>query len=268
MAMHDLRLSMVQMNPIVGDIDGNLGKILSVCASANDAESDIICLPEMCLTGYGMPDSADRLLQDDDPAIGRILDVSADTGMCICFGYGSCDRTIRHAVAENGKIIGTYDKTHLGEREKVMACGSELDVVRTSKAVIGLQLCWESHFPEISTTLAMKGTDIILMPFASGLGGDRRRSSWLRYLPARAYDNTVYVGACNSFGDNGLGTVFGGGAMILDPRGSVLAEDFSGRGLITADLTSEPLDRIRAEGYESMRDLYFLDKRRPELYFR
>lgn len=266
--MHDLRLSMVQMDPVVGDIDGNLGKILSACRRADDAGSDIVCLPEMCLTGYGMPDSATHLLRDGDPVMDGILELTQDTGMCVCFGYGSCDRTIRHAVAENGRIVGRYDKTHLGEREKVMACGSELGVVRTSKAVIGLQLCWESHFPEISTTLAMKGADIILMPFASGLGGDRRRSSWLRYLPARAYDNTVYVGACNSFGDNGLGTVFGGGAMILDPRGSVLAEDFSGIELVTADLASEPLDRIRAEGYESMRDLYFLDKRRPELYFR
>ena len=90
----------------------------------------------------------------------------------------------------------------------------------------------------------------------------------MRCLPARAYDNTVYVGACNASGDNGLGTSFGGGSMILDPRGSVMAEDFSGSGMVTADLTSEPLDRIRAEGYESMRDLYFLDKRRPELYYR
>ena len=47
-----------------------------------------------------------------------------------------------------------------------------------------------------------------------------------------------------------------------------MAEDFSGESLVTSDLTSEPLDRIRAEGYENMRDLYFLDKRRPELYFR
>ena len=56
--------------------------------------------------------------------------------------------------------------------------------------------------------------------------------------------------------------------MILDPRGIVMSEDYSGECMVTADLTSEPLDRIRAEGYENMRDLCFLDKRRPELYFR
>lgn len=106
------------------------------------------------------------------------------------------------------------------------------------------------------------------MPFASGLGGERRCSSWGRCLPARAYDNTVYVGACNAYGPTGTGTYLGGGATILDPRGIVMSEDYSGECMVTADLTSEPLDRIRAEGYENMRDLCFLDKRRPELYFR
>ena len=106
------------------------------------------------------------------------------------------------------------------------------------------------------------------MPFASNLGGERRRSSWDRILPARAYDNTVYVGACNGYGPTGSGTELGGGAAIYDARGNKLAEDFSGECIVTADLDPEPLEVIRAEGYVSMKDVYFLDKRRPEVYFR
>ncbi len=264
--MKDLRLSMAQMSSAAGDIGGNLTGILEACRLASDAEADILCLPELCLSGYAMPRSSEIPIPDGHPAIGRILDASAETGMCICFGYVGEGPCIRQAIAEDGRIAGHYDKTHLGERERAMKPGESIDVVRTSRAAIGMQLCWESHFPEISTTLALEGADIILMPFASGLGGDRRRSSWLRYLPARAYDNTVYVGACNAYGPNGFGTDFGGGAMIFDPRGEVLCEDFSGTGIITADLPAEPLDRIRKKGCESMKDLCFLDKRRPELY--
>ena len=264
--MDDLRLSVAQMNSMIGDVEGNLKKIGEICAEASASETDILCLPELSLTGYAMPGGRETSIPDDHPAIGRICDISADTGMCICFGYAGIGPTIRQAVTENGKLMGHYDKTHLGERETVMEAGSSIDVIRTSKATLGIQICWESHFPEISTTLALKGADIILMPFASGLAGERRRSAWMRCLPARAYDNTVYIGACNMSGPNGAGTEFGGGAMILDPRGEVMCEDFTGKGIVTADLPSEPLERIRRKGYESMRDLYFLDKRRPELY--
>ena len=89
-----------------------------------------------------------------------------------------------------------------------------------------------------------------------------------RVIPARAYDNTVYAAVCNQIGDNGRGVTFGGGVAVYDVRGRKMAEDFSGERMVTVDLDPEPLERIRAEGYESMRDVYFLDKRRPELYYR
>ncbi len=267
--MRDLRLTMVGMNSLVGDLQGNLSSMMCFCDRAHSEGTDMICFPELSLPGYSMPWSSELVTSEDGPEFGAILDKSAETGMCICFGYVGEGRTISQAVVEDGRVLGIYSKTHLGDREEpVMTPGKALDVIRTSRADLGIQICWEAHFPEITATYALKGADIVLMPFASGLGGERRRSSWNRVLPARAYDNTVYVGACNAFGPTGAGTVLGGGAAIYDSRGMLMAEDFSGECMVSADLTTEPLDRIRAEGYENMRDLYFLDKRRPELYFR
>lgn len=82
------------------------------------------------------------------------------------------------------------------------------------------------------------------MPFASGLGGERRQSSWDRFLPARAYDNTVFVGACNAFGDNGFGTDLGGGAAVYDVRGFLL-DSAMGECTLTVDLDPSQMDRIR-----------------------
>ena len=267
--MDDVRLSMVSMNSVLGDTEGNLSRMLALCDAASSVGSDIVCFPELCLSGYSMPGSTELVTTIDSPEVGAVVDKSSETGMCICFGFVDEGPRIAQAVVECGKVLGAYHKTHLGEREApVMVPGDSLDAIRTSKAVLGIQVCWEAHFPEMSCTYALKGADILLMPFASGLGGERRRSSWDRILPARAYDNTVYVGACNGFGPTGSGTTLGGGAAIYDARGNKLAEDFSGECMVTADLDPEPLETIRAEGYVSMKDVYFLDKRRPDIYFR
>ncbi len=267
--MESVRLSMVSMNSVLGDLKGNISRMLAHCDSAFSKESDIICFPELCLPGYSMPGSTGLVTGVDSPEFSAIVDKSSETGMCVCFGFVDEGPSIAQAVVEDGRVLGVYHKTHLGEREApVMVPGNDLDTIRTSRAILGVQVCWEAHFPEISGTYALKGADIILMPFASGLGGERRRSSWDRILPARAYDNTVYVGACNGCGPTGSGTTLGGGAAIYDARGNKLAEDFSGECIVTADLDPEPLEIIRADGYVSMKDVYFLDKRRPEIYFR
>lgn len=267
--MDDVRLSMVCMNSRLGDTEGNLSKVLALCDEASSRGSDIVCFPELCLTGYSMPGSAEHVLDPEGPEVGAVVDKSAETGICVCFGYVDEGPRIAQSVACGGRVLGTYHKTHLGERESpVMRAGDSLEVIRTPKAVLGLQVCWEIHFPEITGTYALKGADIILMPAASGLGGERRRSSWDRVIPARAYDNTVYAAACNMHGDNGAGVSFGGGAAVYDMRGRKMAEDFSGECMLTVDLDPEPLETIRAEGYVSMKDVYFLDKRRPELYYR
>ena len=67
-------------------------------------------------------------------------------------------------------------------------------------------------------------------------------------------------------GDNGEGTVFGGGSCIIDERGNILAEDYSGECVVSADLDPKNMDRVRSSGYETMRDLCFIDKVRWELF--
>lgn len=263
--MMSMRVCMVPMRSTVGDIDGNVGRILGYCDTAQDGGADLVCFPEMSVTGYSMPRSRDFLLSERDDPIRRIVERSA-SGLSICFGYADAGGRIAQSVAEDGEIAGTYRKTHLGEREQgVMVPGEELPVLPLKRAIVGISICWEAHFPEICGTYALKGADLVLMPTASGLGGERRQSSWGRVLPARAYDNTVFVAACNACGDNGLGTVLGGGACAYDVRGMELGHTL-GDGILFADLDPGQMDRIRGGASTTMRDVYFLDKRRPELY--
>ena len=265
--MDGLRISMVCCGSSVGDITGNTKSALEILRKC--PESDIVCFPELNITGYAMPESASYGQTLDSPEVLKLVDASAENGNCVCFGILEDGKYISQVLAEDGRIIGVHRKTHLGVREaKVVEPGNVLEVFRTKHANIALQVCWESHFPEITMTYGLKGADIVLMPHASGLTPDRRRETWNRTLPARAYDNTVFVAACNQFGRNGVGTEFYGGACIIDPRGNILEESYGEECILTADIDGKDLDRIRNSDPNNMRDHYYLDKRRPELYFR
>jgi N-carbamoylputrescine amidase len=111
--------------------------------------------------------------------------------------------------------------------------------------------------------MALDGVHAIFMPHASPRGTpEEKRDSWLRHLPARAFDNGVYVVACNQTGANGAGLGFPGVALALGPDGRVIASDTGGReGLLLATLDA---DRLAAVRRHPMR--YFLPHRRPDLY--
>ena len=125
-----------------------------------------------------------------------------------------------------------------------MVPGDSLDVIRTSKAVLGIQVCWEAHFPEISCTYALKGADILLMPFASGLGGERRRSSWDRILPARALEDVTYTAFINNVGDMD-GLTMHGCSRGLDPFGETLASCGTSEGAVTFTVDDDVLEKAR-----------------------
>lgn len=269
--MKDLRIAAVQMNSQVGKIEKTIDAMKKWVESASIQNADLICFPEMCITGYAMPQSTGFSEGIDGKSIAEILKMSEEHSMIISSGISEKDGEdvhITQVIAEDGNVAGLYRKTHLGEREKVCySAGNSIKTINTKKVKIGIQLCWESHFPEISSILALDGADIILMPHASGLPSHRRKDIWDKCVKTRAYDNTVYAVACNQIGDNGLGTVFGGGCCVVNPKGDTVAENYTGQeNMIIADLTSDILDKLRKKEYESMKDLYFLNRRRPELY--
>jgi predicted amidohydrolase len=84
----------------------------------------------------------------------------------------------------------------------------------------------------------------------------------MRHLPARAYDNGLFLIACNPCGENGKGLAFPGVGMVIDPLGNVM-QSYTGdeEHLLIADLNAEMLRSVRQH---KMR--YFLPNRRPELY--
>lgn len=161
-------------------------------------------------------------------------------------------------------LLGAYRKTHLGPTEMTLFTpGKHMAIIDCKGIRFGVQLCYEGHFPEITLAQALQGVEVVLIPHASPREEpDQKLERWLRYLPARAYDNTVFVVACNQAGDNGAGLDFSGVALVLGPKGQVLAQATGTEdALVTADLKAAQIQSIK-EG----RMGYFLPLRRPDLY--
>ena len=263
--MKSVLLTMVQCRSILGRITENLSTIEQFVAENQD--SDVICFPEMCLTGYTSSNPIEYSITPDHPAIDVMVDMAKRYSISIVFGYiehGSYGLHLRQEIVTPSGCRHIYRKTHLGIKEsKLFVPGDSLPVFDLDGLVVGLHLCSESHIPEISTTFRAKGAELILVPFANAISGDRRRDTWHRYLPARANDNGVYVAACSAVGDNGAGVTFGGGLMVIDPRGEIIRESYTD---VECSISVEIGGSLPRDGPQTMRNISYFDRRRTELY--
>lgn len=270
--MIDVRIALVQMQSIVGETQRNLSVIKKYTEEASRQGVKIICFPELALQGY-IRELAGELAENIPGSSSDFLcKLAKENKMTIITGIIEKSHEEKPYITQlvctsQGKVEG-YRKTHLGvSEESSFLPGNQLPVFKNSQANFAVQICWELHFPEISTIYSLNEAEIIFAPHASPTIIGDRKEIWLRYMTARAYDNSVFVASCNLIGSNGQGTEFGGGCLVVDPKGQVISEDFSGKeGMLIVDLPSEKINKIRYQERKSMRYSYYLDYRRPELY--
>lgn len=268
--MNDLRVAAVVMRSGFGEVKANLEKIRQFARQAAAERADIVCFPEMSITGYALKKEIECYAEPlPGPSSHEVQRMAKDNGIAILAGLAEKSPSgaiaITQIIAFQDGEIGIYRKLHLSQGEQeIFQAGSEVRVFSIGETVCGVQLCYDAHFPELSTLQALKGAEVLFMPHASPppQSPDEKRDRWLRYLAARAYDNSVYVVACNQTGDGGVGIRFSGVALILDTRGEVLGEISDGEErMLIADLQADALARTR-----KTRMGFFLAHRRPELY--
>lgn len=267
--MRDIRVAAVISQSPVGQIRRNLDEMGKWVREAKSQQAELICFPELNVTGYDPgPQIAQVAQPPDGPLVREMAQMAAAEKITILAGMAeaAADGSVyaSHFVLQPDGQMGIYRKLHLAPPEQAaFTPGSLVPVFKARGIQFGIQLCYDAHFPELSTCMAEKGVDLIFFPHASPRGNAlQKHNSWMRHLPARAYDNSIFVVACNQVGDNGCDLVFPGNALILGPSGEILRKATGGReGLLLADLSASDLDRVR-----SHRMRYFFAHRRPELY--
>ena len=225
----------------------------------------------MNLTGYSNREQmVDHAISAQGPEIDRLCRLSAEQGMALLVGFAEKAPAGKlyasHMVITPNGHTGVYRKLHLAPPEVAhFIPGDTLPIFAWSGLRFGIQLCYDAHFPEIATRMTEADADVIFIPHASPRGqAQNKHQSWMRHLPARAFDNGLFVVACNQTGDNGNGLAFPGNAVAFSPSGEIMATRLSGAsGILLADLTADQLHHVR-----SHRMRYFFPNRRPGLYQR
>ncbi len=259
-----IRAALVVQNCPANNFKDNFARTLEVVNSAGKLKADIIVFPEMNLTGYAAGDTS--LAKPIDPewvaklsqAAGR-LDMTILTGLAEQAATGHIYAT--HLVTGPDTPPAYYRKIHLSPFEAhCYTPGNTVRIFRHKDIRFGVQLCYDAHFPELSTAISLKQADIIFIPHASPRGtSEEKYLSWMRHLPARAFDNGLFVAAVNQTGDNGTGLIFPGLAMTLGPDGRLISKEVD-EGIHLIEMDMAAIERVRSH---KMR--YFLPNRRPNL---
>ncbi|MEJ2586124.1 MAG: nitrilase-related carbon-nitrogen hydrolase [Deltaproteobacteria bacterium] len=267
--MKSLTVAAVCMRSIPGSVSDNLDRVGRLAGKASSDGADVVCFPECALTGYVLKHT-DGIwgALDMNRITERLRQTARETGVLLMVGLmepvDGKRPYITQILAGPAGVLGYYRKTHLSPPEaSVFRPGETVDVFNFEGNVLGVQLCYESHFPELSTRMALMGADVLFIPHASPRGTpDEKRRSWMRHLPARAFDNALFVVACNPVGVTDDGLSFPGVALVLGPDGrEVTAYEGDQENILYAELDADLLHRVR-----SHRMRYFLPRRRPELY--
>jgi NAD+ synthase (glutamine-hydrolysing) len=227
-----LRVALAQLNPTVGDLDGNLARLVDAYDRAERAGCDLVAFPELSTTGYP---PEDLLLKPGFVADNRVVldKLAARTGRCAAVvGFVDADRDLYNAAAVcvGGEVVGTYRKRLLPnyavfDEARYFTPGDDndpLELYVIGGVKVGISICediWSPFGPLAvqSAGGAEVSVNINGSPYHWGKGGARERMVATR--AADAHSAIVYVNQVG--GQDEL--VFDGGSLVFDAEGTLLA---------------------------------------------
>ena len=267
--MKTIKAALVVQNCIAGNFKKNIESSLYFISTATQKGAKVIVFPEMNLTGYvAGPDIISICRPISENVVKLFSNTSKDLKITILIGLAEKTPNNKiyasHLVFSPGGSFEIYRKIHTAPFEKkYFTAGNEITIFKSHGLKFGVQLCYDAHFPELTLAMALKQVDIIFIPHASPRGSSQEKyDSWIRHLRARAFDNSLYIAACNQTGDNTKGLFFPGISMLIGPDGNIIYKSIDQtEGVHIVNIKKAVLDQVRSH---KMR--YFLPNRRSDLF--
>ena len=264
-------LGICQMN-VVDDKLRNLQTARELVLKAAEAGAQVVMLPEM----FCCPYQNDYFVRYAEPLDGLVTEtlarIAAEAGVYLIGGsmpearagkiYNTCA-----VFGPKGDLLGHYSKMHLFDiavtdgvafkESDTLAAGSELLVVETPLGKIGVAICFDIRFPELSRLLALAGAELICLPGAFNM--TTGPAHWELSIRMRAVDNQVYFAAASPARDVDFSYVAYGHSLLADPWGKIVTEAGCGQEVITGTIDTDYLAQVR-------RELPLLSARRTDVY--
>ena len=228
--MDRLRVASCQLDPTVGDLDGNVAAILTAIDEAEAAGADLAVFGELAICGYPPEDLLlkPRFIADCRAALDKI---AARTGRCaVVVGFPDADRDLYNAAAlcADGDVVTVYRKQFLpnytvfDEQRYFVAGDGNGPLVEVAGVTVGLSICEDSWVPfGPIAEQAAAGAEVMIningSPYHRGKAAERERM-----LATRAADASCAIVWTNLVGGQDE-LVFDGASVIIDPSGHVVA---------------------------------------------
>jgi NAD+ synthase (glutamine-hydrolysing) len=249
--MSQLRLALAQVDPTLGDLDGNAALVRAWAARAHEAGAHLVAFPEMVLTGYPVEDLALRtsFVEASRDALARLaqdLDADGLGDLVVVVGYLDRVDAARHnvderpgvfvpkgqpqnaaAVLHRGQVAARYAKHHLPnygvfDEFRIFTPGRDLAVVRVHGIDVAIVICediWQDGGPVALTRQA--GAELLLVVNGSPYERDKEDTRY-ELVTRRAAEAGCVLAYVNLLGGQD-DLVFDGDSIVVAPDGQVLA---------------------------------------------
>lgn len=269
LARRGMRLALAQLDVTVGDLDGNVARMLAAARRAHAAGASVVAFPELALPGYPPEDLLLKpaFIADNLRALDRLAAATADlSGLTLVVGF--VDRVIdiynAAALLREGQRVGVYHKQYLPnygvfDENRYFSAGVAAPVFVIDGVAVGVTICEDIWYPGgAHATQAAAGAEVLLnisaSPFFVGKQGARERM-----LATRAADSGAIVAYLNLVGGQDE-LVFDGASVVFNGRGELLARALPcADDLLIVDLDIEDVfrtqlhDPLRRKDQEALR---------------
>jgi predicted amidohydrolase len=245
-----MRIALCQL-PVSSNPGVNLRRVHDALHEAAADGADLAVFPEATLTRFGtdLRAAAEPL---DGPFCSGLAEAAKETRVALVAGVfepAPDGRVYNTAVLidGDGTLVTSYRKLHLfdafAQRESdLVAPGSAVVAASLAGVSVGVQICYDIRFPELTRALAVGGASLITVS-AAWQAGLFKEEHWVTLLRARAIENTVWIAAVGQVPDGGEKPTRAptgvGRSMLIDPLGVVRCDlgPAAGVAVINADMS-------------------------------